>query len=75
MQQWSHTEGAKGVNWKRELVYEFSIYAFWGIYAATDITEAEQGRVAEGKPIALKYNIYRYKPPFLRNIKKTSKNI
>ena len=25
-------------------------FAFWGIYAATDIAEAEQGRVAEGKP-------------------------
>ena len=27
-------------------------FAFWGIYAATDIAEAEQGRVAVGKPIA-----------------------
>ncbi len=27
-------------------------FAFWGIYAATDIAEAEQGRVAKGEPMA-----------------------
>ncbi len=27
-------------------------FAFWGIYAATDIAEAERGRVTEGEPTA-----------------------